>query len=359
MVKITLSKTPLLNKECSGATSGVPKQNFHLILLNVFNCCLCCSEKPTTMFCDEDFDYGALLDDDFLSVSSPSNKKRTAKGETSLHSAWSSEITVSQFNSIDQAHGKISIIKSASGTESVLRMRRKIFRPKDGRIDNNAAVNSIQCRQYLRRRQAGNSSRAYKLYAFPTFDKCDSLLFIPTSIAALCNCGDMPALSKLLHSRASKDCRIKVDVLSDDDMSPDFYVKMQGIIVETHPDIILCVHSTKVIENQIIASAVIKFTASTAMHKSIARVKKDPTFDPLFSVEREQSLRHMILREDIPEHERVQFYALLDTDLDLVIHKKTEMVLTFNDTTKKLTRMSMKCRLTAIEVIPRQIGFAE
>ena len=198
-----------------------------------------------------------------------------------------------------------------------------------------------------------------RLYPFPSFDKCDSLLFIPTSIAALCNCGDMPALSKLLHSRASKDCRIQVDVLSDDDMSPDFYVKMQGIIVETHPDIILCVHSTKVIENQIIASAVIKFTASTAMHKSIARVKKDPTFDPLFSVEREQSLRHMILREDIPEHERVQFYALLDTDLDLVIHKKTEMVLTFNDTTKKLTRMSMKCRLTAIEVIPRQIGFAE
>lgn len=250
-------------------------------------------------------------------------------------------------------------MKSASGTESVLRMRRKIFRPKNGRIDNNAAVSSIQCRQYLRRRQPGNSGRSYKLYAFPTFDKCDSLLFIPTSIAALCNSGDMPALSKLLHSRAAKDCRVYMDVLSDEDMSPDTYVKMQGIIVDTHPDIILCVHSTKVVENQIFASAVIKFTASLAMHKSIARVKKDPTFDPLFSVERAESLRHMILREDIPEHERVQFYDLLDTDLDLVIHKKTEMVLTFDDVTKKLMRLSMKCRLTAIEVIPRQVDSTE
>lgn len=134
-------------------------------------------------------------------------------------------------------------------------------------------------------------------------------------------------------------------------MSVKAYIKMQELVIELHPDIILCVHTTRVEGNEIRASAVLKFTASKALYTAMSRLKSTAVFSPYFSVDRAEGLRHIISREDIPHDESVYFHSLLDTDLDLVIHKRTEMVLTFDDTTKKLTRLSIKCRLTAIEVI--------
>lgn len=234
-------------------------------------------------------------------------------------------------------------------------MRRKIYRPRERRVDNNAAVNSIQCRQYLRRRSSGSVSGEFKLYAFPTFDKCDSLLFFPTTIAAICNSGDMPALAKLLYSRASKDCKVNVNVISSQDMTVKAYLKTQALVIELHPDIILCVHTTRVEGNEIRASMVLKFTASKALYAALSRLKRESASSAFFSVDRTEGLKHIIRVEDIPDEERLQFYALLDTDLDLVIHKRSEMVLTFDDTSKKLTRMSIKCRLTGIDVVPGQV----
>jgi len=222
-------------------------------------------------------------------------------------------------------------------------------------VDNNAAVNSIQCRQYLRRRSTGSTSGEFKLYAFPTFDKCDSLLFFPTTFAAICNSGDIPALSRLMHSRAAKDCKVNVNVISKKDMSVKSYIKMQELVIELHPDIILCVHTTRVEGNQIRASSVLKFTASKALYTAMSRLKNTAVSSPYFSVDRIEGLKHIIRVEDIPPDEKVHFHSLIDTDLDLVIHKKTEMVLTFDDTTKKLTRLSVICRLTGIDVIPGQV----
>ena len=231
------------------------------------------------------------------------------------------------------------------------RLRKRIFRPREGQIDNNSALNSIQCRQYLRRKNASDGDK-FKLYAFPSFDKCDSLLFLPTRLAAFFNSGDMQNASKLLYSHVSKDCRVYLNILSNEDVTPRSLVKFQVLMTETHPDSIMCVHNTKVVGNEIRATVFFKFTANKDLYRSMARTKMDALFKPIFSTEREESMKNCLSMEDVSAEERALFYAKMDTDLDLVLYKKADMVLVIDEVSKKLTYLSLVCRMTAIEVVP-------
>lgn len=241
-------------------------------------------------------------------------------------------------------------MKSTKGWEVGAKIRRKALRRR-GEIDNNCAVNSVQYRQKVGQK---NEVNVYKLYVFPTFDPSDALLFLPTSFATYFNSSNSIEMSRLITSHMAKNCEMNLHVLTDDNISTNAFFQFYDLLQQLNPDSIMCVHSTKVENSQIRATLFIKYTACKAIYDSMARVTKDALFDPMFTV-REASMKRGISRGDIPENEKRQYYARLQTDEDLLVYVKAEMVLTIDEATKKVTRFALRGRITSIEPVDASV----
>jgi len=241
-------------------------------------------------------------------------------------------------------------VKSTKGWEVGAKIRRKALRRR-GEIDNNCAVNSVQYRQKVGQK---NEVNVYKLYVFPTFDPSDALLFLPTSFATYFNSSNSIEMSRLITSHMAKNCEMNLHVLTDDNISTNAFFQFYDLLQQLNPDSIMCVHSTKVENSQIRATLFIKYTACKAIYDSMARVTKDALFDPMFTV-REASMKRGISRGDIPENEKRQYYARLQTDEDLLVYVKAEMVLTIDEATKKVTRFALRGRITSIEPVDASV----
>jgi hypothetical protein len=110
-----------------------------------------------------------------------------------------------------------------------------------------------------------------KLYPFPSFDKCDSLLFFPSTFSSCVNSADLSSLEKLLRQRTDKNCTFHA---CGKEMDLDAYIGMFEMMNEMHPDSVTCVHQTKVVENQIRVTFYFKYTENkflrTVVEKRIA-----------------------------------------------------------------------------------------
>ena len=93
-----------------------------------------------------------------------------------------------------------------------------------------------------------------KLYTFPSFDKCDSLLFFPSSMARLTNSGDFKGLLKLFQTHANPNCQIQ---LSADCPILDItsVVKFYELVSDLHPDSMRVVRSTQQIDRTYLIAA--------------------------------------------------------------------------------------------------------
>lgn len=238
--------------------------------------------------------------------------------------------------------------KSALDSDYGSKLRRKAYRSR-GPIDHNAAINSVLYRKDSRRKISATGG--FKLYAFPSFDRSDALLFLPTAFAGYFNSADSPAISKLLFSHVTKSCAVNVNVLADENINTKSFLRFHEVMSEVFPDIIMCVTATKVVENQIRANMVMKFTACKPVYESVGRSLTGTVFEQMFGSCRTTSIRRSITREEIPEDERVRFFEIADTDLDLVLNTRCEMILTVDDLTKKVTHLTIRGRLTSMEAV--------
>lgn len=244
-----------------------------------------------------------------------------------------------------------NVVKSTGSVGQVgSKLRRKAYRSR-GEIDNNAAINSVQCRTSVRKRRGAPSATGHKLYAFPSFDRSDALLFLPTTMISLLNAYDISGVSKLLQSHLDKNCAVEVSHLSNEVVSVHALIQFHSLLTDLHPDSLTCVHTTKVVDNQIRASIYTKFTANKTIYDSVARMSKDPLFVPMFGLQREASIKRNLDIEKKTEHEKNQFIEIANTDADLLVYMHIEMVLTINDFTKKVTRYGCTARITSIEPI--------
>jgi hypothetical protein len=81
------------------------------------------------------------------------------------------------------------------------------------------------------------------LYAFPSYDKCDSLLYFPNAMSRHTNSGDFAQLSRLFGSHLESDCHI---ALVDLNPSSKQLGRLFCFFTEVYPDFMMCVHSTRV-----------------------------------------------------------------------------------------------------------------
>eukprot|EP00598_Pedospumella_elongata_P014459 CAMPEP_0185013112 /NCGR_PEP_ID=MMETSP1098-20130426/98641_1 /TAXON_ID=89044 /ORGANISM="Spumella elongata, Strain CCAP 955/1" /LENGTH=315 /DNA_ID=CAMNT_0027542177 /DNA_START=51 /DNA_END=998 /DNA_ORIENTATION=- len=182
------------------------------------------------------------------------------------------------------------------------------------------------------------------LYAFPSFDRCDSLLFFAHSLARHLNSGDIPSVAKLFASHISTDCHIhsvKASCrgnhrIACPTVDAPTLVRMYAMHNEIFPDRITCVRSVQVDGNQIKALSYIKFTNSPAIIGSFAETTKEPLFVTFFGKDWKTTQRQKIEDDERPEQQKEEIFRLIEAGKDMVVHSRMEYTLTIDDRTRKI-----------------------
>lgn len=251
----------------------------------------------------------------------------------------------------------MSIVKSAQGqTGSKFTnkrahplQRKKVSPYRKGMTVNQALAEGAKKPNMSRR------SPTNVLIAFPTFDKCDSLIYFPSTLARLVNCDDMTAASKLFATHFHKECVIDYIANVNDvtKFTPKSFVSLLQIANILEPDRIMCVHSTRVVENQIRATVYMKLTDTQPLYDYMSKTlsSADASIAGLCQRERAQRLKYYIHDELVPEHVKRDIMTHSESLEDLLLYVQCNLTMTFDDVTKKIVHMHMTYVLTSVQPV--------
>lgn len=221
--------------------------------------------------------------------------------------------------------------------------KRKVVRAKRNKVQGadhaTAAIPTVIPAQNM-----STFNRKAKLYAFPSFDRCDSLLFLPVSMARFLNSGDFSGLRKLMASKIDKNCEV---YMTNVKVTSDALIETFEIMNELHPDCVSVVHTTKVIGNEIHADIHYKYTDNLTIRKYLK--SKYPDCKELFSVYGGPRASPEIMEEYLqsrPEEERFELAAQLATSENMLIYGRSLMKITFDNHTKRVTKFAGDCAFT-------------
>lgn len=189
------------------------------------------------------------------------------------------------------------------------------------------------------------------IVAFPSFDKCDSLVYFPSSFTRLLNNGDMPALWKLFVAHLDKNCDIVLANcfrFREHKLGPFLFLKSYELLNELQPDRIMCVDATKVEENRINASIHMKFTDCQAIYDSVARNVIEPQLKHMVPADRKDALRYKISTTDKTAEEKSGYEALVDSGVDLLLYIHLFMDITFDDASRKIKKLHFHGSMTSL-----------
>lgn len=194
------------------------------------------------------------------------------------------------------------------------------------------------------------SKSELKLYAFPSFDKCDALLYFPNTMSRYLNSGDFPSLSKLMNSHCDKSCGFLLPVYSKTPscFTSTKFLELFTLMNELHPDSLMCCHSTKVVENEIQARMYFKFTDCQALYDALRRNIKDPMLSALMARERVTKFKQELEVINKPPHQQQELNDLLASGQDLLAYGQVDLGLKFDEYTKKITRLTFFAKFTSL-----------
>jgi len=197
------------------------------------------------------------------------------------------------------------------------------------------------------------------IYAFPSFDKSDSLIFLPSTLSRHMNSGDMQSASKLLLSHMDKDCAISMVHQAGEFgklMNTRLLVKMIELVSDIHPDSITCVHQTKVDGNCIMASIYAKFTDIKQVRDSVHRTIQEPVLRSLIGHSRQDGVQRLIGNDGLSDDQQQEYLSLAATEQDLLVYIHVDLALTVDDMTKKINHFKVNVRTTSMHVVPDGVG---
>jgi len=191
-------------------------------------------------------------------------------------------------------------------------------------------------------------SKDFTLYAFPNFNKCDALLYFPSTMARHLNSGDHMSLSDLFNSHFHKSCQVQIVSDKTTHLSSDTLLGLFQIMTEIHPDSMLLMHTTKVVESEIRSTLYFKGTDTDVIFQSLKRSMTEPTFVGLFAQTRAEHLKGKFNLREKPETERHSIINLIESGADVVVYGKIEMKLSFDENTKRVMNVRMDSEFTSI-----------
>jgi len=191
------------------------------------------------------------------------------------------------------------------------------------------------------------------LYAFPSFDRSDSLIFLPTTLCRHMNCGDMAATSKLITTYFSKTCEIKLSYWEEPGIDVKFLLKLYQVLLEVHPDSIQVAQNIKVDGNKITASILSKYTDNRIIHDAVRRATVDPVFSNAMKSGRAEEFRQIGISAT---HEMKNYEQMVTSQEDLLIYMHLELEYLVDDLTKKVSQFTVNGKITSIEPTNRSLN---
>lgn len=198
---------------------------------------------------------------------------------------------------------------------------------------------------------APNMSRRVRdltLYAFPKFNKCDSLLYFPSTMAQHLNSGDFSSLSELLSAHLHKNCSVQLVSGRNVSLTPPMFVGLFELCNELYPDSIMCMHSTKVVDNEIRSNLHFKFTDNKIIYESFVRKISGTDYASLFSKQRSEHIVQCFKANLIVEKDLQTICMLMDTEPEVVVYGRVELRLLFDETTKRVMDVKFISTLTSV-----------
>jgi len=129
------------------------------------------------------------------------------------------------------------------------------------------------------------------------------------------------------------------------------FVSFHQMFDDMQPDRISCVYSTKVVNNQIFASMHCKYTDSKVLYDSLVRTGRDPRLLNALPVNRKDYAKVKIGTMPATDEEKQRNLALIESEADLIMHVRIDMVLTFDDFTKKIVKMHFSGQTTSVQPV--------
>lgn len=189
------------------------------------------------------------------------------------------------------------------------------------------------------------------LYVFPSFDKSDSLIYLPTTLSRHLNAGDMKAMGKLLTSHLDKNCTVDMSFFETGQLNVKYLIKAYELLSDLHPDMIACATNITVDGNSIKATMHAKFTDIKLIHESMRASVTDPVFAPILRKDRIEGMREELQRDNRPQEEVEHFLALAAREDNLLVYINMTLEMSIDDLTKKVSQFSMSGRVTSMHPV--------
>lgn len=148
----------------------------------------------------------------------------------------------------------------------------------------------------------------------------------------------------MLKSRINGQCVITGRGRS---LDLDTLMYVFNVLDQLHPDCVMCVYSTKIVDNEIRASIHFKCTETRSIRDAVKRTVSDLSLLDLSPAPYDDIEGLNALLAAKPESEREEQELLARTAESVLIYGQSQMVLTFDDFSKKITRLDMNCWYTS------------
>jgi len=196
-----------------------------------------------------------------------------------------------------------------------------------------------------------NMSRKHggtKLHPFPVFDKCDSLIFFPAQFTSILNSGDFNSFRRLMKTRFDKDC--VVNLCAGLAVNVPMFVKCFEFMEQLRPDTVMCVHTTKVVGNQICSLIYFKFTESKPLRAAVIKSCSDQAVVHICQPTNHNDAKMVPFLSSKTEKERARLSKIIYEADEMVVYGTTYLTLTFDDVTKCVTRLDMDSDFTTFRL---------
>jgi len=191
--------------------------------------------------------------------------------------------------------------------------------------------------------------RRYLLPKIPPSIRCDSLASFPIALTNCLNSGNNQGLADLVRSSLDHSCDLRV-MPAAGNLSYESFLKVFELMNELHPDRILHVNTTTVVNNQVTAALYMKCTDCKALYQAVARTVTDPALFRIVPTSRAQYMAARIPIHDQSEEDQQKLINLVDSDFNLIVYGYIYVTLTFDDVTRRATALQMAGNLTSAHV---------
>jgi len=170
------------------------------------------------------------------------------------------------------------------------------------------------------------------------------------------NSGDIDSLSKLFNSHIDKNCNFNLSTAYKAIRSTQQMLQSCSRDSESQPDRILCVHTTKVEGNKIVATIHAKFTDSAALHSSIARAHNVRS-SLSGARDRAADIKSQIVESyHLQQPLKEEYIAIADSGVDFVAYVSCVMTFGFDETSKKINAISCSGFLSSMHEVETLTG---